>query len=151
MRLSLRKKLKPYQSLSVLAEDLDVTLPELKRAIAILSHRNELSVQHLQERFGRVSPSDGDATFQLFHEHGRCLVCGNEMRLPANRNIGWGEFKQCVRCGFSTHELASYDTSKEAAEKLLKDLIDTAKRTRQVLHDRQEQSRLLSSQHAPNS
>lgn len=142
MRLTLKKRLKPYTSLRQLADDLDLTIPELKKKIRELGPER-LTLQALQgdsEAWGDVR---SEVTFEQFHKSGRCLVCGNEMIEPGDREIGWGEFRQCPKCDFAAHELASYPTRKKAAKEQLQKLMELAGKTRTVLRDRLQNQQIL--------
>lgn len=142
MRLSLRKRLKPFTTLTELAEALDLTLPELKRKMRELESEHDWKLNAISK--DAAAPEFEEHTYQLFHENGRCLVCGEEMRAPsAKRDIGWGEFKQCPKCNYSVHELANYTTRKEAAAELLKTMVEQARRANVVLQARSENSRQL--------
>lgn len=143
MRLSLRKHLKPYSSLKELADDLRLTIPELKREIRRLEKSGELSLASLREASGLGPDLGMEQVFDLFHKFERCLVCGSEMKEPPKRDIGWGEFLQCPSCQYSAHEMASYKTRREAAASQLEELISQARKTRKVLHDRKLHAELL--------
>lgn len=141
MRLSLKKRLKPFHSLKELAEALDLTVPTLKRKIRKLDSAGILSVQSLAK--GVRPQMIEDETFELFHQAGRCLVCGDEMKPPARRDIGWGEFKQCATCDFSAHEMANYKTRKQAALEQLANMLSESQKTESVLRARSEHSQQL--------
>lgn len=136
MRLTLKKRLKPFQSLSELADALDLTIPELKRKIRQLETDGVLSLTSLVD--GARPSFLEDQTFELFHQAGRCLVCGHEMVPPSRRDIGWGEFKQCPTCEFSAHDLANYKTRKQAALAQLAEMISQSQKTDEVLRARAE-------------
>jgi Winged helix-turn-helix DNA-binding len=136
MRLSLRKRLRPYSTLLELAEELDLTIPELKRRIRKLERSGTLSVYALTACRPDHQELASETVYDLFHQFDRCLVCGNEMKLPRKRDIGWGEFKQCEQCLFSAHDMASYSTRKQAAKDQLTKLIAEARKTECVLRDR---------------
>lgn len=133
MRLTLRKKLQPYTSIHQLAEDLDTTVPRLKRRIRKLKKSGRLSVAALFAEIPAERELESDGLFRLFHEHGRCLVCGHFMREPKKRDIGWGEFKQCPFCQFSAHDLANYESRKKAARDQLQELLGQLDKTRSIL------------------
>ena len=142
MRLSLKKRLKPFQSLNELADALDLTIPELKRKIRRLQDEGTLSLSSLVD--GARPSFLEEHTFELFHQAGRCLVCGHEMRPPSSkRDIGWGEFQQCPNCEFSAHDLANYKTRKRAALAQLAEMISQSKKTEQVLRARSEHDEAL--------
>jgi hypothetical protein len=142
MRLTLRKRLKPFRNLTELAEALDLTVPALKRKIRKLEAKGLLSVSSLA---GGLRPQQiEEDTFELFHNAERCLVCGDEMLPPpSSREIGWGEFKQCPTCDFSAHEMANYKTRKRAALEQLAQMISQSQKTEAVLRSRIEQSERL--------
>ena len=141
MRLTLRKRLKPFRTLTELAEALDLTVPTLKRKIRKLDTEGLLSVRNLAGPL-RSQMMEND-TFELFHNAERCLVCGEEMRPPARRDIGWGEFKQCPSCDFSVHDMANYRTRKRAALEQLSTMISQSQKTETVLRARAENSDAL--------
>lgn len=136
MRLSLKKRLKPFHSFRELAEALDLTIPTLKRRIRELDEAGVLSVQTLSE--GTRPQLVEEEIFELFHQTGRCLVCGDFMTPPARRDIGWGEFKQCATCDFSAHEMANFKTRKQAALEQLARMISESQKTEAVLRARAE-------------
>lgn len=145
MRLTLRKRLKPFRNLTELAEALDLTIPVLKKKIRKLEAEERLSVISLA---GGLCPQQiEEQTFELFHQAERCLVCGDEMLPPpSRREIGWGEFKQCPSCEFSAHEMANYKTQKRAALEQLAQMISQSQKTETVLRSRREQSEKLRSE-----
>ena len=143
MRLSLRKHLKPYKSLKELADDLKLTIPQLKRKIRMLQEEELLTLTALQEATQFDPDLETDQVFELFQKFERCLVCGSEMKEPTKRDIGWGEFVQCPSCQYSAHEMASYKTRRDAAASQLEELISQAQKTRRVLHDRKLHAQLL--------
>ena len=142
MRLTLKKRLKPFQSLTELADALDLTIPELKRKIRRLRDEGTLTLSSLID--GARPSFLEEHTFELFHKAGRCLVFGHEMRPPASkRDIGWGEFQQCPSCEFSAHDLANYKTRRRAALAQLAEMISQSKKTEEVLRARAEHSESL--------
>ncbi len=104
MRLTLRKKLAPYTSFLQLADDLNVTVPELKKVMRTLEREGRLGLGALFAGLPPATEVEADGLFRLFHEQGRCLVCGHHMTRPSRRDIGWGEFTQCGVCHYSAHE-----------------------------------------------
>ncbi|MCA9778827.1 MAG: hypothetical protein KC800_18995, partial [Candidatus Eremiobacteraeota bacterium] len=66
MRLTLKKRLKPFQSLNELADALDLTIPELKRKIRQLEIEGLLSLTSLVD--GARPSFLEDQTFELFHQ-----------------------------------------------------------------------------------
>ncbi len=111
-------------------------MPELRRRIRELEDKNALSISALVANSSSFEGLTGEGVYDLFHRLGRCLVCGHEMSQPKRRDIGWGEFKQCGHCQFSAHEMASYETRKQAAKEQLTALIRQARKTQSVLRDR---------------
>jgi hypothetical protein len=140
MRLTLRRRLKPFRTLVELAEALDLTVPTLKRKIRALEAEGLLSVRNLAEGQAKLVEDD---TFELFHKADRCLVCGEKMQPPPSRDIGWGEFKQCPSCEYSAHEMANYKTRKRAATEQLTKMISQSQKTDAVLRSRAEHSEML--------
>lgn len=138
MRLTLRKKLKPYERLSDLAKTLDLSLPALKRLLREPEPNKNLSIQKLIEGHPPDFELEEEGVFELFHQHGRCLVCGNLMTCPSGREIGWGEFIQCEQCQYSAHEMANYKARREAANKQLREMIQAAWATQSVLKSRSQ-------------
>lgn len=136
MRLSLRKRLKPYKSLLELAEDFDLTIPELKRLIREMQVSDTLKLEGLSAN-GKSEEKAGEGVFELFHKHKRCLVCGHEMQQPKKRDIGWGEFKECRLCRFSAHDMANFETQKKAADKELREFRERAALAQKVLQARE--------------
>lgn len=151
MRLSLRKKLKPYKSFAQLADDLNTTVPELKKLVRVLEQEERLSLGNLFSSASSGQEIEADGLFRRFHESGRCLVCGHTMTQPERRDIGWGEFKQCSVCQFSAHELANYETRKSAAQSQLKELLSQYEKTEQVLRYRADHSAALDNRAFQNS
>ena len=149
MRLSLRKKLMPYRSLKNLADDLDLTIPELKKKIRNLERSGSLSLSSLCSGLNPDSEIEMDTVYRLFHDFGRCLVCGHEMGLPKGRDIGWGEFKLCPQCDFSAHDIASYQTRKKAARAQLREMLSQSRKTESVLRARASHSAELENQKRP--
>lgn len=143
MRLSLRKQLKPYSDLASLAEDVGLSVPELNRKIRGLNSEGNLSLKALCLDRKPDYEMPGEGVFELFHQFGRCLVCGHEMKPPQRRDIGWGEFKQCEKCDYSAHDMASYSTRKQAAASQLAMLVKQAQKTQTVLRDRNTHRELL--------
>ena len=143
MRLSLRKQLRPYSDLASLADDVGLTIPELNRRIRELEREGNLSLKALSLEFKPEHEIPGEGIFELFHQFGRCLVCGNEMNPPKRRDIGWGEFKQCEKCEYSAHEMASFPTRRQAAAAQLAKLVKEARTTQTVLRDRRIHHQLL--------
>jgi len=141
MRLTLKKLLRPFQTLREAAEAMNLTVPELKRKLDSGKGDKTLS---LDVPTGMASPDlMEEDTFKLFHRAGRCLVCGNLMHPLARQDIGWGEFKQCRSCQFSVHDLANYETRKKAAVELLSSMITQSQRAEEVLQTRFEHSLVL--------
>lgn len=143
MRLSLRKQLKPYRDLTSLAKDADLSIPELNRRIRELQREGRLSLKALSVEPKPDHEMPGEGIFELFYQFERCLVCGNEMKPPHRRDIGWGEFKQCEKCDYSAHDMASYPTRKKAATEQLSRLVKEAQKTQTVLRDRKAHHELL--------
>lgn len=141
MRLSLRKRLKPYTSLTRLAEDLNWDLPSLKRRLRELDDEGRLSVEALSADLDPEVELEGENVYELFHQFESCLVCGEEMRSPQRRDIGWGEFKECSHCGFSAHDLASFKTRKEAAVEQIHTMVSQARKTQSVLNARRRNNK----------
>lgn len=144
MRLTLRKKLAPYTSFAQLADDLNVTVPELKKTLCTLEKEGRLGLGPLFSSASATTEIEADGLFRLFHESGRCLVCGHPMTRPERRDIGWGEFKQCSVCQFSAHELANYETRKKAAQDQLMELLTQFQKTEKILRNRVEHRHALS-------
>ena len=68
MRLSLRKHLKPYKSLKELADDLKLTIPQLKRKIRMLQEEELLTLTALQEATQFDPDLETDQVFELFQK-----------------------------------------------------------------------------------
>lgn len=123
MRLELRRKLQPYSTLLELADDLDVTLPHLKRRLRELEARDELTLENLVGAVGvKHLPAHRDDLFLAFHRRDLCMVCGSAMRKVSSRQAGWGEFQQCPFCLFSAHENADYPRLRQLASAKLDEL-----------------------------
>ena len=123
MRLELRRKLQPYSTLLELADDLDVTLPHLKRRLRELEARDELTLENLVGALGgKNTPPERDDLFLAFPRRNLCLVCGSEMQKVSGRQAGWGEFQQCPFCLFSAHENADYQRLRQVASAKLDEL-----------------------------
>lgn len=128
MRLELRRKLYPYATLLELADDLDVTLPHLKRRLRELEARDELTLENLVSALGgKHLPAHRDDLFLGFHRRDLCMVCGSKMQKVSGRQAGWGEFQQCPFCLFSAHDNADYQRLRQLASARL-DELDSALR-----------------------
>jgi hypothetical protein len=144
MRLGLRRKLHPCQSLERLAEALDVTMPRLKRELQALDRRGELSLANLAGALDIRLPEQHDAGLYLaFHRRGLCLVCGTPLKKVRDRQVGWGEFSQCPLCEFSMHENADYNRSREMAEEQIRKLQESAEQAQRILAQRAKAGREL--------
>ncbi len=150
MRLKLKKRLAPYESLSSLAEDLGITLPKLQRIVRHLERQGRLDpkslcseVDHDPNTLAGESEDD-EILFESFFEAGQCLVCGGELiPLSAHRSAGWGEFSQCRQCGFSAHQKASFEQLRDAAWEQLQELRREALRAQRIFARRTDASRGL--------
>lgn len=144
MRLELRQRLYPYRSLSELAKALGTTLPSLKRKLARLEQEGSLSLDSLANAYKVAIPTYDNDLFNSFHKNQLCLVCGGQMKKVEGNQAGWGEFTQCVFCGFSVHENADFARSKEIAIKQLDELKTAFKRSKRILTERKKRGAFLS-------
>lgn len=137
VRLELRRKLHPYTTLLELADDLDVTLPHLRRRLRELESRDDLSLENLVASVGRsrlTAPKED--LFRTFHQHHLCLVCGSPMEPVARQRAGWGEFEQCPFCLFSAHENSDFERQREVAQAKLNELEEAFREAKRIFEQR---------------
>jgi hypothetical protein len=144
VRLELRRKLTPYTTLLELADDLDVTLPHLKRRLRELEAKGELTLESLVASLGsRRLPVKRDDLFLSFHRRQLCLVCGSRMEQVRSHQPGWGEFKQCPFCLFSAHENADFEKLRELATSKLDELDTAFREANRIFTQRTKKGRAL--------
>ncbi len=146
MRLGLRKALKPFHSLTELADHLRVTVPALKRRLAEFTEQGEeidLEVLLAEGKATYPTQEEDHRLFQLFFSHTHCLVCGNPVRRIEDRQAGWGEFFQCDVCEFSAHENAEFTEISRFAAKRLRELREQMFQAKALLKERQKNAREL--------
>lgn len=144
MRLGLRRRLEPFQSIEEIALALNITRVETLRRIRKLEHEGTLSLEALGGTHESLSQKASNELSLAFYKHQRCLVCGNPLERIQKGGPGWGEFFGCDFCDFAAHENEHFAKLNETATAKLSDLRRGILRGQNVFSERLRNQAALS-------